>query len=92
MRREPIYVLHFSGHAIRLNYPVDEPSVKSYGGQATTPFGNATLRPRLLGNAISVADGSSHKVYSLLWHKTYLLPSAPPHTRIESDADPTIYA
>lgn len=100
--RQPSYLLEFSGYAIRLNYPVPEPNVESYGTY-TDPadntlkpmpirrVGTTYLRPRVIGVGTDIETGKTMKIFGLVWHKTYALPAPPLDAKITTDAFKEIY-
>lgn len=90
-QRQPDYVLHFSGYATRLNYPVPEFNVQKYGGQTVIPIGTSTLKPRFIGNGVNLVTGESYKIYGLMWHKMYALPAPPVGSKIITDAHKDIF-
>lgn len=85
-RRQPTYYIRFYGLARRLNYPVPEPHITSYGGRDVRRVGRTMLRPKFLGVGIDLDTNESHKMYGLIWEKTYALPLPPTTGTIKTDA------
>lgn len=85
-RREPTYILHHKGTAIRLNYPVPVPKVEKAYGHTPRRIGTTIANHRYLGSAINLETGKAHKVYGLMWHVTYALPAPPTSSKIKTDA------
>jgi hypothetical protein len=90
-RRPPTYVLHFKGYAERVNYPPTAPKVESYGGRPVIPVGVADLRPMKLATGIDPKTGKSYQIFSLMWHKTYVLRGAPNGATIKTDGHKNYY-
>jgi hypothetical protein len=84
--REPTYILHFRGHAIRANFPPTVPKVESYGGVPAIPYGSGHVRPRKLATGVDPITGKSYQLFGLMWHKKYILQSRPKSVKIKTDA------
>lgn len=90
-RREPTYLLHFSGYATRLNYPVPVPKVETVYGQPVRRVGVSHIEPRHLGVGTDLTTGESYTKHGLIWHITYALPGPPSTDTIKTDAFKEIY-
>jgi len=89
--REPVYLLKFSGYAIRLNYPIPPPSISLVGGRPLKRVGNSRYKPILLGSGVDIVSGQTYQLHALLWDKTYVLSSPPADVKIASDGHKDIY-